>query len=238
VDPLAMDGFRMERSLLNAAQFMENRHWDSEPDAKNFLHNLMPFVQTNDESASEKAEELIAEAYEATNKIVRLSKINEALRIFPQCVHAYLLLAMEEADLAQRIAYFAKVWQWLKPLLSQEHFWNQMNTFGIEWKQDPTCNAELPFLKLFGTMEITVRRLIIGKIYSSLTARIIRALDFTLLAGCWKTIQMIYILGNLFSKTTKLIRQHLYNMLTLSGCFISKDHGRLQAMLSCGLLTI
>ena len=55
VDPLVMDGFRMERSLLNAAQFMENRHWDSEPDAKNFLQNLMPFVPTNDESASEKA---------------------------------------------------------------------------------------------------------------------------------------------------------------------------------------
>ena len=135
VDPLVMDGFRMERSLRNAAQFMENRHWDSEGDAKIFLQNIMPFAPTNDESASEMAEELIAEAYDATNKIVHLTKINEALRIFPHCAHAYLLLAMEEADPSQKIALLREGMAIAETAIepgafveSDEYFWDRVET--------------------------------------------------------------------------------------------------------------
>jgi tetratricopeptide (TPR) repeat protein len=103
VDPLVMDGLTLEQSQLKMAQFMENRDWDSEQEAKEFAQNIMPFIETG-ESAREIAEEIIIEAYEAPNKQIRISKAKKALQIFPQCAHAYLLLAMEENNLPQKIA--------------------------------------------------------------------------------------------------------------------------------------
>ena len=84
---------------------------------------------------AKRHEELIAEVYEATNKIVRLSKINEALRIFPQCAHAYLLLAMEETDPSQKIALLREGMAIAETAIepgafveSDEYFWNRVET--------------------------------------------------------------------------------------------------------------
>jgi hypothetical protein len=135
VDPLVMDGLELERSLLQTTLLMESREWSSEEEAKAFSQNLMPFWATTDKSASEAAEELIIKARAATNKITRLSIASEALRIFPQCAHAYLLLAMEETDLPQKIALLeegiAAAEATLKPEIFKEYadcVWERVET--------------------------------------------------------------------------------------------------------------
>ena len=94
------DSRLMERSLLGVQQLVSSQEFDSVNEINQHLDRMREdnkVPQWTPETPLEKAQNLVFEALERSGK-ERLKLINQALKVSPDCVDAYVLLAEEKAQ--------------------------------------------------------------------------------------------------------------------------------------------
>lgn len=89
-----------EKVTSDLSRLLENKDFKSEEDLKNFLGSIDINKKIPDippKSATELAQDIIYDAWEASSRKERIKLAREALSISPDCSDAYNLLAEEEA---------------------------------------------------------------------------------------------------------------------------------------------
>lgn len=100
-----LDRRAMEKTLADVGKILQSQEFDSMEEANAFLNDLMasgdPLPKPPAETALEKAQEIMYQAWEARGK-KRVKLARKALRISEECADAYVLLAEETARSPQR----------------------------------------------------------------------------------------------------------------------------------------
>jgi tetratricopeptide (TPR) repeat protein len=101
-DPQIFDPRQMERLMHDLTRMLSEQEFESEEEMNDFLQRFMesnePIPRHKAETPLEKAQELIYEAWETESPRKRVRLARKALRISPDCVDAYLILAEETAE--------------------------------------------------------------------------------------------------------------------------------------------
>ncbi len=115
VDPLVVDDLTRESASLSIIRRMEKRSFKS-PEA---AHRYMLQIMLSDSELTlpervarltdfERAKRLVAEAFENTDKSEQLLKAQEAMKLSAICAEAYIILAQQEQDPAQKVHLLEK----------------------------------------------------------------------------------------------------------------------------------
>lgn len=134
------NALNMEREMANLSKLLSEQEFESIDEANEFLENLLSSTggrlpSREPETPEEEAMELLYQAYEARpRKALTLAK--KALKLWPDCADAYLLLAdLDAADLEERLAYHQKALAAGERAIGPEtfteargHFWGLVET--------------------------------------------------------------------------------------------------------------
>ena len=127
----------MEKMNTDLSRLLEGKDFKSEEDLKAYLNGMIgkSIPESQPESAVDRAQDIVYEAWETDDRKERIRMAKEALAISPDCADAYNLLAEEEKTLEDARDLYKKGIEAGRRALGEEifkentrHFWGYVPT--------------------------------------------------------------------------------------------------------------
>ena len=135
----------IERDLLALKQLVEGREFESEKELEAFLREATSggkLPEWSPKSPAERAQELIYKAWEPREKKERIQLAMQALKIWPDCADAYVILAEEAAEtLEQARDWYEKGMKAAEKTLGPKVFEEEAGNFWILVETRPYMRA-------------------------------------------------------------------------------------------------
>ncbi len=142
-------GKKPNEALMNQIhRELKDKNFESIEEANAFLQKLMedgiPKIDHSKLTNEAKAQDLIYAAWEKNSKADRVKTAKEALKIDPNCVDAYVLLAEDDASsVEEKEALYIKALEKGKKTLGREFFKENMGSFWLVTETRPFMRAQI-----------------------------------------------------------------------------------------------